>query len=302
MTKYDGPAGQRLVVNPLLGEAVVQTPGRMQRREGAAQCPFCADIAAGRWPAGQPTWARPNDFPALRPPLGECLVLLYARDHDRRFADLAVEEVVGIISLWRAVYADLGARYGCVMTFENSGAAIGQTQSHPHGQAYGIAALPPTIAHEQANFAAALAATGECLGCALVRAEAGGPRVAIDLPDWLGFVPAWARYPYEVQLFARRHAGTITATAPDADRDLARALLGITRAWDALFAAPMPYMLALHQLDDPAYHFHLELLPVGRAPGKLKFAASSEAAFGLWLNDAVPEATAAELRAAIVLP
>jgi UDPglucose--hexose-1-phosphate uridylyltransferase len=40
-------------------------------------------------------------------------------------------------------------------------------------------------------------------------------------------------------------------------------------------------------------------LPVGRAPGKLKFAASSESAFGLWLNDAVPDVKAAELRAAM---
>jgi UDPglucose--hexose-1-phosphate uridylyltransferase len=69
------------------------------------------------------------------------------------------------------------------------------------------------------------------------------------------------------------------------------------RAYNRAFAGPMPYMLALHQLADPRFHLHVELLPVGRAPGKLKLAASSEMAFGFWLNDALPEATAAELRA-----
>jgi UDPglucose--hexose-1-phosphate uridylyltransferase len=81
--------------------------------------------------------------------------------------------------------------------------------------------------------------------------------------------------------------------------ELARMLLSVIRACNRVFEAPMPYMLALHQLADPRYHFHIELLPVGRAPGKLKLAASSEAAWGFWLNDALPEVKAAELRAAI---
>ena len=59
----------------------------------------------------------------------------------------------------------------------------------------------------------------------------------------------------------------------------------------------MPYMLAVHQLADERFHLHIELLPVGRAPGKLKLAASSETAWGFWLNDALPEVAAAQLRA-----
>jgi len=73
----------------------------------------------------------------------------------------------------------------------------------------------------------------------------------------------------------------------------------LVAAYTTIYQAPMPYMLALHQLANERYHFHIEVLPVGRAPGKLKFAASSESAFGLWLNDAVPEIKAAELRDAI---
>jgi UDPglucose--hexose-1-phosphate uridylyltransferase len=61
----------------------------------------------------------------------------------------------------------------------------------------------------------------------------------------------------------------------------------------------MPYMLALHQFEDACFHFHVELLPVGRAPGKLKLAASSEMAFGFWMNDSFPEDKATELRAAL---
>lgn len=76
-------------------------------------------------------------------------------------------------------------------------------------------------------------------------------------------------------------------------------LLSVVRAYNRVYQSPMPYMLALHQLADDRFHFHVELLPVGRSPGKLKFAASSESAWGFWVNDALPEIKAEELRAAI---
>jgi UDPglucose--hexose-1-phosphate uridylyltransferase len=293
--------GQRLILNPLLGETVVQTPGRMNRREGATACPFCADIAAGLWPAGQATWVRPNDFPPLRPPVGECFVLLYAREHDLSFVDLGPEQLAAIVAMWQTVYRDLSARYAGVMTFENAGAAIGQTQSHPHGQTYGISFLPPTIQREMAQIIAVHEERGVCLLCEIVAQESGGPRIVAETPHWLAFVPQWARYPYEVQLAARQHLPNIGALPDDgaATRELATLLHQIIAAYHTVFQAPMPYMLALHQLADPRYHFHIDLLPMGRAPGKLKYAASSESAFGLWLNDAVPEIKAAELRAAL---
>jgi UDPglucose--hexose-1-phosphate uridylyltransferase len=297
---HHSPARQ-LIVNPVLGDAVVQTPGRMNRREGVSECPFCADIASGRWPPEQDTWMRPNDFPPLQPPLGECYVLLYAREHDRSFVDLGIPGIARVVDLWQQAYADLAARHTCVMTFENSGEAIGQTQQHPHGQTYGVAFLPPTIQREWEHIVAHEAATGECLLCATLAAEAEGPRIVRESAQWVGFIPRWARYPYEVHLYARPHVANLCAfpRGGAAAYELAEHLHAIIRAYNIVNQGPMPYMLVIHQLADPRYHAHLELLPVGRAPGKLKYAASAETGFGLWLNDAIPEAKAAELRAII---
>ncbi|MGK3899624.1 hypothetical protein ABI062_15235, partial [Enterococcus faecium] len=96
-----------------------------------------------------------------------------------------------------------------VMTFENSGTAIGQTQFHPHGQAYGVIFLPPMIEREMEHVAAAHAATGTCIFCQTLIEETHGQRVVIDTPSWLGFVPSWARFPYEVHLYARQHIPNI---------------------------------------------------------------------------------------------
>ena len=295
---------QHVVLNPLLGDRVVQTPGRMNRREGVTECPFCADITSGRWPAGQETWIRPNDFPSLRPPLGECYVLLYARNHDVRFGQMSVASVAAVVDLWQQVYLDLSPRYPCIMSFENSGEAIGQTQHHPHGQTYGVSFLPPTIEREQAHMVAYHTEHGRCLGCAIVAQELGGSRVVLETPEWVGFIPSWARYPYEVHFYARTHVSNIGALPRGgaATHELAQSLLTIIQAYDAVVQGAMPYMLVLHQLAEERYHFHVELLPVGRAPGKLKFAASSESGFGLWLNDALPEVKAAELRLVIGTP
>jgi UDPglucose--hexose-1-phosphate uridylyltransferase len=289
----------RLVWHPLLGEYLVQSPGRMQRREGMADCPFCADLTSGRVPPGTRAWIRPNDFPALRPPVGECYVLIYSAEHDRTFADLRADEALQVIGLWQDMHAELAPRYACVMSWETSGAEIGQTQPHPHGQTYGVAVVPPLLARELESAERSLAAGEGCVFCRLLEGEEGGPRVVVRGAHWLAFVPPYARYPYEVHVYARRHVSAVGGLARGGDevRELAALLPRLIRVYNEVYEGPMPYMLAVHQLADERFHLHIELLPVGRAPGKLKLAASSEMAWGLWLNDALPEAKAAELRA-----
>ncbi|HEV7126406.1 MAG TPA: hypothetical protein VGN32_03070 [Ktedonobacterales bacterium] len=291
----------RLILNPLTGEYLAQSPGRMSRREGARDCPFCADLTSGRVPPGTRAWLRPNDFPALRPPVGEAVILIYSADHTRTFADLAPEEAELVVDLWRDVYADLAPRYACVMSWETCGAEIGQTQYHPHGQTFGVAVVPPVIARELASAEQAAAAGAGCPFCGVLREEERGPRVVAATPHWLAFVPPYARYPYEVHVYARRHVPAIDGLERQGAeaRELAALLPRIVRAYNRVYQAPMPYMLAVHQLADARFHLHLELLPVGRAPGKLKFAASSESAWGFWINDSLPEIKAGELREAL---
>jgi UDPglucose--hexose-1-phosphate uridylyltransferase len=297
------PSPTRLVWNPFLGVHLAQAPARMQRRELSEQCPFCADLASGRVSPATQAWIRPNDFPPLQPPAGECYILIYRPEHDRSFADLSVAEVVGVIGLWQEVYRRIVPTYPVVMTWETSGEAIGQTQRHPHGQTYGLSVLPDTLARELAAVEQALSRGQGCPFCAEVEREGGGPRAVIAGEHWLAFVPEYARYPYQVHIAPRRHISAIVEVerAGQAAAELARMLLVVVRAYNRVYGAPMPYMLAMHQLTDPRFHLHVEFLPVGRAPGKLKLAASSESAWGFWINDARPEDKAAELRAAIAM-
>src|SRR5205823_6446577 len=119
---------------------------------------------------------------------------------------------------------------------------------------------------------------------------------------WQAFLPPYVRYPYETHLYPRRHAANLAGMRDEELHDFAELLLRVVRGYNALFngaMAPMPYLLGIHQLADERFHLHVEILAIGRAPGKLKYAASSESLWGLWTNDSSPAHKAQELREAI---
>jgi UDPglucose--hexose-1-phosphate uridylyltransferase len=291
-----------LVWNPILRQYLVNAPHRMNRREGTTTCPFCADIEEGRVDANTQVWLHPNDFPPLVPPAGEAYVVIYNREHNRTFTQLTTDEVFAVTKLWRDLYRDLTSRYPAVMIFENSGSMIGQTQNHPHGQAYGVSVLPPILERELETVVIDGEAGRGCPFCR-VRAElTDSPYQVTSNETWQAFLPPYVRYPYETHLYARRHIANLALMQDEELHGLAAMLLQVIRGYNALFdgaMAPMPYLLGLHQLADQRYHFHVEILPIGRAPGKLKFAASAESIWELWTNDSSPVAKASELREAI---
>jgi len=291
-----------LVWNPILQQYLINAPHRMHRHEGTSSCPFCEDITEGKIGPDTQVWLHANDFPPFQPPVGEAYVVIYNRDHHRTFTQLTVDEVYAVTLLWRDLYRDLSSRYPTVMIFENSGESIGQTQHHPHGQAYGISLIPPLL---QREYETVLQDDHEGRGCPFCRVRAelssSGYEVAANA-TWEAFLPPYVRYPYETHLYSRRHIANLGTMQDTELHGLAELLLQVVQGYNALDSgamAPMPYLLGLHQLADTRFHLHVEILAIGRAPGKLKYAASSESLWGLWTNDSSPIQKAQELRAAI---
>jgi UDPglucose--hexose-1-phosphate uridylyltransferase len=216
---------------------------------------------------------------------------------------LTVDEVYAVTRLWRDLYRDLASRYPTVMIFENSGEAIGQTQHHPHGQTFGVSTIPPTLEREMETVAQDAAAGRGCPFCR-VRQELSESAYQVAANEtWQAFLPPYVRYPYETHLYPRRHIANLDGMRDEELRDLAALLLEVVRGYNALYdgaMAPMPYLMGIHQLADDRFHLHVEILAIGRAPGKLKYAASSESIWGLWTNDSSPVQKAQELRDAIM--
>ena len=297
--------------NELRGERVAYAIDRQERTflPSRAQCPLCPTVPGG--PATEiplPAFEMAvfdNRFPAFEPPSGAAEVVLYTDDHDASFSTLPAERAEALMWVWRHRYAELGARDDVeyVFIFENRGVEVGVTLHHPHGQIYGYPFLPPVPELE----IAADRRLGGCAPCALIgRESADGARVVHESADTIAYVPFAARWPYEIHIAMREHRPSLLDCDSAELRSLAAALQAVTRGYDALFDRPFPYVMAVHQAPtgpapaDRAGHLHIEFYPPLRSAEKLKYMAGSEQGAGAFISDILPEASAGELRKAIV--
>jgi UDPglucose--hexose-1-phosphate uridylyltransferase len=116
------------------------------------------------------------------------------------------------------------------------------------------------------------------------------------------FMPAFARYAYEVWVAPRRAVPTFVELAQEERRELARALKTVLLQYDGLWGKPMPYILVWHQAPTdgrphPEAHLHAEIYPAYRMQGRLKYLAGSEIGGGAFTADTLPEERVRELQA-----
>ncbi len=242
----------------------------------------------------------------VRPSSGVCEVVVYTSDHAGSFAELSLPKVERLVRVWKDRYTELSSipEVEYVFIFENKGREIGVTLSHPHGQIYAYPYIPATLAQELASERNYWEATGTTLWDDWLGAElSDGRRVIAEDSEFVAVVPYFARYPYEVWVVARRGVRSL-AGADEATLDaLAEALRKVARAYDRLFGFSLPYVMAMHQEPAAAgYEFarlHVEFYPPHRTHDKLKYLAGSEAGAGAFINDTLPESSAARLRACV---
>jgi len=295
--------------NELRGEPVVYAIHRQDRTflPTREHCPLCPTRPGG--PETEIPLAQfeivvfENRFPAFEAPSGTAEVVVYTDDHELSLATLPPARVEALMWVWRQRYEELGAREDVeyVYIFENRGVEVGVTLHHPHGQIYGYPFLPPVPALElQAD-----ERLGGCAVCALAAAErADGRRIIFENESVLAYVPSAARWPYEVHLAMREHRPSLLQCEAHELTLLARSLQRLARGFDALFARPFPYVMAVHQAPTSEHreldgHLHIEFYPPLRAAEKLKYPAGSEQGAGTFISDVLPEESAAELRGAV---
>lgn len=262
-----------------------------------------------RFPAMSPTaHDAPEHLIATLPAHGRCEVVVFTQDAQASLSGLALDHIELLLQVWAQRTAELAreADIAYVLPFENHGVEVGVTLHHPHGQIYAYPFVPPVpqrmLAQEQAHFKT----SGEALLPALIAAElARGDRIIYRGEHALAFVPAWARYPYEVWVAPIAPVADFTALNDAQRADLARALKVTLLKYDGLWQRPFPYLMAWYQAPSdgaahPECHLHAEFYPPYRTRERLKYLAGTELAAGLFANDALPEEKARELQAVAV--
>lgn len=239
------------------------------------------------------------------PSAGRCEVVCFSSQHDASFRQLSQARARLVIDAWADRTAALSKlpTTALVFPFENRGAEIGVTLSHPHGQIYAYPFIPPRAASILRATKAHHARTGTHLISDLIEFEVeAGQRILADGQHWIAFVPYAARWPFQVQLHPRRHVHDLAELTDEERDELAVVYLDVLSRLDRLFDVPMPYISAWYQAPVGPHRelgrLHLDLFSSRRAADKLKFLAGSEAAMGAFINDISPEQAAAMLREA----
>lgn len=281
----DEPPSHEVRVDTHLGTRVHVVGARQGRPNlPSTGCPFCV----GGLEAPEPYEVRSfaNRWPAM--PGDRCEVILYTPNHDADLWSLGRAGVRRVIDLWAERTRVLGERADVdfVLVFENRGAEVGATISHPHGQIYAYDHVPDRPRR---------------------RLEAGwrpdpdpGHRLVTRWGTWNAVVPHAPSFPLEVSIAADTPLGDLVA-ADDATRDdLAMLLVDVFARLDQLFDRPLPYMMWLNQRPTDGSHsdawFNIEIVSPWRAAGVQRFIAAAEVACQEFFNPVIPEDLAERLR------
>ena len=235
-------------------------------------------------------------------------MVCFTSDHDASFADLPPARVAHGAGRLADRTAELSALPGVeqVFCFENRGRG---DRRHAAPPARADLRLPVRHAAHPGDAAAAARAprrapAGNLFADVLAAERAAGTRVVAANEHWTAFVPAAARWPFEVHLAPHRQVPDLPALT-DAERDAFGAALPRP-------AAPLrrPVRRARCRTSRPgtrrryastatSAYLHLQLFSIRRAAGKLKYLAGSESAMGVFINDIAPEQAAELLRRAV---
>lgn len=232
---------------------------------------------------------------------GRCDVVVYGSRIDDRLYDLTDARIALLLAVWGDRYTAMRQHddVAYVLPFESRGEFVGVTLPHPHGQIYSFGFVPPII-DRQAAAERKSGVLSSLIGNSNHRlfhnvASYGSDASAI-------VVPKFARYPYETWVLPPRaveHPGELTA---DERLAMARQLKSAVQALDDLFGTPMPFCMWV-SLAPKGYEgdwpFHIQIWPMQRSTGKMKFLASVEQLTQVFLVDVMPEDAAASLRQAI---
>ncbi len=322
--------GAEIRWDPFMREWVVIAANRgsrpvlAEKSDKTYHCPFCRDA-----PEGQGNWTVKytyNKFAAMTlentvPPevlrdepaykvksaVGVNEVILYTQEHNRHLGSLTIDHITQLVNLWAERYEAVGKLdpVKCVFIFENRGAIIGVSLSHPHGQLYGFPFIPSRFERILDGAKTFYHEHDRCLYCEVLEKELQiGTRIVCQNEDFVAFCPPFAKWDYEAHIYPRRHVPSLLPLTPKERHNYAAIIKQLVQKFDRLHPNLefMPYTMGLYQQPTkggqyPYFHLNMQFYPAMRGPDKQKFAGSVESHMGTWINSSAPEDVARMLRA-----
>jgi UDPglucose--hexose-1-phosphate uridylyltransferase len=266
--------------NALTGDWILVSPQRTQRpwqgkQESAGGgprppydpkcylCPGNERAGGAKNPEYPSTYVFRNDFAAIlpdgisappgddlfrnQPVSGMCRVICFSPRHDLTLPEMPVEAIRAVIEVWAEQTEELGREYRWVQVFENKGEIMGCSNPHPHGQIWASDFIPNEPAKEDRQQRAYAADQGSVLLLDYLKLELEKvERVVVQNDDWIGLLPYWATWPYEMLLVPRRHILRLPDLNDSERRSLVAILKSLLTRYDNLFEIAFPYSMGWH--------------------------------------------------------
>jgi UDPglucose--hexose-1-phosphate uridylyltransferase len=292
----------------------------IDRPSYAADCPFCpgneeldlerlrlpthgewvARVVANRFPALQDEGALQPQFSRLGHALagiGHHEVVVESRQHNTCPALETVAEVETTLLANRMRGATLqnDPRIAQLIYFKNHGSGAGASLLHPHTQLLALPIVPHTIEDRIETAKRHYQAHGECVICRIrSEEEYEGSRIIHQTPHFSAFVPYAALSPFHVWIVPHRHTASFLDATNDELADLAGVLRDVLRRiYIGLGDPDYNYVIrtAPRRERTASYlHWYVSVIP------RMTRHAGFELGSGMYINTALPEASAAFLR------
>lgn len=297
------------------------------RPTSAALCPFCPgqerltpkEIMAYRpQPGGpnSPNWTVrvvPNKFPALQVEgdmgregvglydrmngVGAHEVIIESPLHTEGLADLPAKKIEDVLWTYRDRIIDLkkDLRFRYILIFKNHGPSAGATLEHSHSQLIALPIVPTSVLEEIDGCRTHFEQKERCIYCDIIRQDlAECSRIVAENPEFVCATPFAPRFPFEMWILPKRHAGYFEESQKTQFEYLALILSECLKRMDKALARPaynfILHSSPLHERTGEFYHWHMEIIP------KLTQVAGFEWGTGFYINPVSPEEAATFLR------
>jgi UDPglucose--hexose-1-phosphate uridylyltransferase len=246
-------------------------------------------------PLYENTFAFTNDFSALidktevenknkknlliaKSERGICRVINFSPRHDLTLAEMSEDNIKLVIEVWQNEFRNLSGNplINYIQIFENKGAAMGNSNPHPHCQIWSQESIPNEPKKELKNFSAYFKKYKRSLLSDYIKIEVKEKeRLVFENKSFVVVVPFWAVWPFETLIIPKRKIANILALTENEIRDYANVLKVITTKYDNLFKTPFPYSSGIHQAptDGKKYlewHMHMHFYPPLLRSAKIK--------------------------------
>jgi UDPglucose--hexose-1-phosphate uridylyltransferase len=267
-------------------------------------------------PPNGPGWkvrVVPNKFPALR--LDERLevtgygnydmvrgfgaheVVIESARHVTSPVEMPAEDFALVVRTCaersRALSAD--ERLAYVIIFKNVGQTAGASIEHSHSQLIAVPVMPKRVQEEMASCREYFGERERCLFCDIIERELRlGERVVLESDDFVVLTPFASRFPFEMWMLPKVHAGRFFEMDSRCCLNAARTLQEVLGRLDICLQQP-PYNYVIHTApaagrDAASYHWHIEIIP------RVTQVAGFEWGTGFYINPMPPEHAARYLR------